>query len=519
MLYKEVSIKSCLVIRVAAMKFSLIQCDVRDGDIAGNVEKIIRSMQAEAARDSRLCIVPAQAICGPLGSLYSCQPDFIYGCRKACEYMASSLASQQALLCAVPARDNGGILISNGNVLDVPANFYFGGERIVIGQSPQALLAENHTACDADFIICMNAMPFAPGDSRHQEDKLCEIARERGAIAAYVNLCGGYGSQIYAGGSAIASAAGCIVARAKAFAEDILAFDSDGKSGRIEPACPDIDAEQWHALVLGVADFVHKSGSKKALLGLSGGMDSALVACIAVEALGPENVTGVLMPSPYTGRESVRDALELAKNLGISTYTLAIEKLMLGFSDCLAPVLDCLPPPENDTTFENLQARIRGTLLMAIANRSGALVLNTGNKSELAMGYNTLYGDTVGAVSVLGDIFKTRVYEIARWYCNMKGKMIIPENIFLRPPSAELRPDQKDADSLPPYEELDATLAELLQANIYKTDLSEISSRMDEARKKIFASAFKRAQSPLPLLVSGLPLGICQSAPDGNYRI
>ncbi|MDE5879972.1 MAG: NAD(+) synthase, partial [Desulfovibrio sp.] len=294
----------------------------------------------------------------------------------------------------------------------------------------------------------------------------------------------------------------------------------------VAPACSGVEESCWRALVLGTRDYVRKCGAARVLLGLSGGMDSALVACVAAEALGPENVTGVLMPSPHTSLASVEDAEALARNLGMETLTVPIAGLMAAFADALGPGLERFPAWPGDVTEENLQARIRGTLVTSLANRARALVLNTGNKSEVAMGYCTLYGDAVGALAVIGDLTKTQVYALGRWLNAWKGRELIPEAIFVKAPSAELRPGQKDTDSLPPYEVLDPLLERLLAPGRSQGEAESGAGGEDAAlaadvRRRLFAAEFKRRQLPPALRVSGVPFGQdgWQAPTAGRYRM
>jgi NAD+ synthase (glutamine-hydrolysing) len=284
---------------------------------------------------------------------------------------------------------------------------------------------------------------------------LAAIAREHHAFVAMVNQVGGNDSLIFDGSSVVLSPAGELISQGASFREDLVYFDT--AAAAVAPIEGDEGADDipatWDALVLGTRDYVCKCGFSKALVGLSGGIDSALVAAIAVEALGAENVLGVGMPSEFSSGGSISDAQELAENLGIRFDLLAIHDVFTAYQRTLEPLF-------NGTPFglaeENLQPRIRGALLMALSNKFGALVLTTGNKSEMSTGYCTLYGDMVGALAVLGDVMKTRVYALAG-YAN-RGREVIPANTIAKPPSAELRPGQRDTDSLPPYEILDPIL-------------------------------------------------------------
>ncbi len=359
-------------------------------------------------------------------------------------------------------------------------------------------------------IINLKPWPFTPMRQISEEADMGRLANVRSAYVLALNLLGGYASQIYTGQSFICAPSGEIMGRAAFCAPDLLLLDNTEAScqrcqenmASISPLPENEDEAIGRALILGIRDFVYRNAQGKAILGLSGGMDSALVACLAKEAIGPQNLTALLMPSPYSSEASVNDAEELARNLGIKSVTLPIALLMAAFERILAPAFALFAPWPGDLSAENIQARIRGVLLMAVANRAQALVLNTGNKSEAAMGYCTLYGDTVGALAVIGDLTKTQVYALGRWYNRWQGREIIPENIFRKEPSAELRPNQKDSDSLPPYARLDPVLEKILApARDYG-----LSQEIAELCPRISSSAFKRRQAPPTLLVSGRPL-------------
>jgi len=302
------------------------------------------------------------------------------------------------------------------------------------------------------IILNISSSPFWHGKMEVRRAMLTALATRHRAMVAIVNQVGANDSLIFDGSSFALNAGGAVMAQAKSFAEDLVVFDTAGPAAAAAPDETDT-AQVWDSLVLGTRDYVRKCGFRKAIIGLSGGIDSALVAAIAVEALGAENVQGVGMPSEFSSEGSVSDAEALAKNLGIAFMVLPVRELYDRFTETLAPGFA-------DTSFglaeENLQPRIRGTLLMALSNKTGGLVLTTGNKSEMAVGYCTLYGDMVGALAVIGDVYKTEVYALSR-YANRDGE-VIPENTLTKPPSAELRPGQKDTDSLPPYDVLDPIL-------------------------------------------------------------
>jgi NAD+ synthase (glutamine-hydrolysing) len=315
------------------------------------------------------------------------------------------------------------------------------------------------------ILLNISASPFWCGKGALRRDMLAAIAREHRAFVVMVNQVGGNDSLIFDGASLVLAPNGEVAAQAASFREDLILFDTASFTGQQSiavpaPVAPPIEdchaddiAATWDALVLGTRDYVRKCGFQKALVGLSGGIDSALVAAIAVDALGAENVLGVGMPSEFSSTGSIDDALALAANLGIRFETVAIKELFEQYRRSLEPLFAGTP---FGLAEENLQSRIRGALLMALSNKFGALVLTTGNKSEMSTGYCTLYGDMVGALAVIGDVFKTRVYALSR-YAN-RTREIIPQATIDKPPSAELRPGQRDTDSLPPYDILDPIL-------------------------------------------------------------
>jgi NAD+ synthase (glutamine-hydrolysing) len=302
-------------------------------------------------------------------------------------------------------------------------------------------------------ILNISASPYWQGKQQVRQSMLAALARRHGAFVAMANQVGGNDSLVFDGTSLVIRPDGEVVAQAASFAEDLIVFDmEDGAAGAVEKPVDEV-AAMWDALVLGTRDYVRKCGFSKVLVGLSGGIDSALVAAMAVEALGKENVIGVGMPTEYSSLGSIEDAKNLAKNLGVRFELLPVHDVFAQFQFLLQPLFKGTP---FGLAEENLQPRIRGTLLMALSNKFGALVLTTGNKSEMSTGYCTLYGDMVGALAVIGDVMKTRVYALSR-YVN-RTKEVIPWETISKPPSAELRPGQQDTDSLPPYEVLDPIL-------------------------------------------------------------
>ena len=323
---------------------------------------------------------------------------------------------------------------------------------------------EAAVAAGAEVLLNLSASPYSLRKQALRRDMLSAIAKKRGLPLVYCNQVGGNDELVFDGRSAVYGPDGAVLAQAAGFAEDVLVADLSAP-GPVTDDEVSSNSDIWQALVLGTRDYLRKCGFTKALLGLSGGIDSAVVAAVAVEALGAANVLGVLMPSPWSSAGSIDDSLALAKNLGMQTRIIPIEPLMQGFDAALSESFAALAPGQGPgTTEENVQSRIRGNLLMALSNKTGALLLTTGNKSELAVGYCTIYGDMSGGFALISDLRKTQVYELARHINGLKGE-VIPENILVKAPSAELRPDQTDQDSLPPYDVLDAILALHLEKN------------------------------------------------------
>ena len=309
-----------------------------------------------------------------------------------------------------------------------------------------------------NFVLNISASPFWLGKRELRRDMLAAIARNQKVPVAMVNQVGGNDSLVFDGSSLVVAPDGRVIAQAKSFEEDLIYFDSQALTGDMHPQVAGEEASAYEALVLGTRDYVHKCGFQRAILGLSGGIDSALTASIAVDALGSENVIGVGMPGPYSSRGSIDDARALAINLKIRFELLSIQEIYEAALRTLAPIFAGMPA---DVTEENVQSRARGLLLMSMSNKLGALVLSTGNKSELAVGYCTLYGDMVGGLAVISDVPKALVYRLSA-YVNSR-RQVIPAATIEKPPSAELRPEQKDSDSLPPYEVLDVILEDYVE--------------------------------------------------------
>jgi NAD+ synthase/NAD+ synthase (glutamine-hydrolysing) len=338
------------------------------------------------------------------------------------------------------------------------------------------------------------------------------IARQYKSPVAMVNQVGGNDQLIFDGSSIVIAPDGTVIAQGKSFEEDLIYVDPATLSGEIHEQIAGEEASAFAALALGVRDYVRKCGFKRVIIGLSGGIDSALTAAIAVEALGAENVMGVGMPSPYSSQGSIDDSRELAANLGIRFELIQISSIFSSYREILKPLFaQCA----EDTTEENIQSRIRGTLLMALSNKYGALVLSTGNKSEIAVGYCTLYGDMAGGLDVLADVPKTMVYRISHYVNSLRPT--IPASTLEKPPSAELRPDQKDSDSLPPYDVLDAVLEDYVEDNRSAAQIAE-ERKLDiqfvnKIVRMVERNEFKRQQAAPTLKISEKAFGMGRRFP------
>lgn len=478
------------------MKIAIAQIDPTVGDFTGNVEKIVAASRRAAGLGARLTVFSELAICGYPPADFLEKPSFLARCRTAVDELAlatGELTTAVLAGIALPAMNDSGkpavnaaVLLDGGKLLleqhkrllpfyDVfDEQRYFDAARTqqvveLVGTRLAVTICEDAWndknfwprrlyAVDPmhelmrerpDVHINLSSSPFWHGKRAVRRSMLAAIAKRDGIPVLMSNQVGGNDSLIFDGSSFALNARGELIAQCASFEEDLVLLDPF-ETQPINPAEEDDTEAAYRALVLGTRDYVRKCGFKKVLVGLSGGIDSALVAAIATEALGAENVTCIGMPSPYSSSGSIDDSRQLAANLGIRFEVIGISDLFTGFTQTLAPLFAGTKP---DTTEENIQPRIRGTLLMALSNKFSALVLTTGNKSEMAVGYCTLYGDMVGALAVIGDLVKTRVYAVCRWL--NREREVIPWPILEKPPSAELFPGQKDTDSLPPYDVLD----------------------------------------------------------------
>jgi NAD+ synthase (glutamine-hydrolysing) len=481
------------------VKLALLQLNPVVGAVDENANRIIEAVRAAANQGAELAVTAELAIAGYLPRDLLLQPSFIQNCWDAVQKIAKALSNSIPVLVGVPLKNvsrvgrplfNAAVLLRGG---EVAATFYktlmptydvfdedryfepgtaaqvleFNGQRLGISicedlwndrdfwSQPRYHTdpIEELAKANVSAIVNLSSSPFIAGKQRLRERMLGAMAAKYKLPILYCNQIGGNDDLVFDGRSLAIDASGQIRARGKAFEEDLVLAELPATGPVVAPDHTEVEEEIWRALVLGTRDYANKCGFKKVLLGLSGGIDSALTAAVAAEALGPANVTGVLMPSPYSSEGSLTDAAALAKNLGIATHTVAIREMMGAFEHQLHPIFGDRPA---DVTEENIQSRIRGVIMMALANKFGALLLTTGNKSELAVGYCTLYGDMNGGLAVIADVPKTMVYRIARWL--NRDKTLIPQASITKAPSAELRPNQTDQDSLPEYDVLDAIL-------------------------------------------------------------
>ena len=410
-------------------------------------------------------------------------------------------------------------------------------EDMWVDPSPVNVMADG----GARLIVNINASPYHQHKVEERAAMITRRIAETSTPLVYVNLVGGQDELVFDGASVVVDASGATIARSKQFAEQVQVADfavaepkpatlpvtmvTDDGSRSIEGLPPKLEPllepleEVWEALVLGARDYVHNNGFTDICFGLSGGIDSAITAAIATDALGPDHVHAVMMPSRYSSDHSLSDSQKLCQNLGIEGRVVPIEPAHKAFLDMLTPEFGTA---EWGLTEENMQSRLRGVILMALANNFGWLVLTTGNKSELAVGYSTLYGDTAGAYAVIKDVWKLQVYELARDFNRRAGREVIPENILSKPPSAELRPDQRDDQSLPPYEILDPMLAEIVEENKTAADLvAEGYDRDTSIRiaRLVDIAEFKRQQTPLGTRITKRAFGKDRRMPITNlYR-
>ncbi len=546
----------------------MCQIDSLVGALDHNVDLAIAALTTATAAGCDVAIFPELAICGypPEDLVY--KPSFVRDNEFALDRFAAATTSTAAVIGYVergqgttigsgfPTLHNSAALCADGEVRgsyrkhQLPnylvfdeMRYFTPGDELplwnIAGATVGVSICEDlwidggpvnqMAAAGAQFILNINASPYYRGKPQRREEIVRQRAVESGVPIAYVNLVGAQDELVFDGGSIVIGSSGDLIARSLLLDEQVTIADFALAPARptdrpptvvsshptksqvglppvVEPMLDPLE-ELFQVLVTATRDYVRNNGFSEICFGLSGGIDSTLVACIAAEALGPDNVHAVLMPSRFSSDHSVSDSEQLAINLGIDYRTIAIEPAHASLLDMLAPSFGDLEP---NVTEENLQSRIRGVLLMALANKFGWLVLTTGNKSETSVGYSTLYGDTAGAFACIKDVWKLTVYELCRWYNDRAGREMIPIHIITKPPSAELRPDQRDDQSLPPYDILDPILIELVENDRTAGDLIAGGADADvvaRLARLVDIAEFKRRQSPLGPRVSNRAFG------------
>jgi NAD+ synthase (glutamine-hydrolysing) len=542
------------------LQLCIAQLNFVVGDMPGNARKIIDAARTAYDQGAKVLITPELAICGYAAEDLLLRPAFMAACDDALKTVARELAGLKGLHVVVGHPEGGGIqsrsvsvtkrfnrasVLCEGQVIasyakqELP-NYQVFDERRYFTQGHEPCVfevdgvkmgllicedawfeapAQSARNAGAQLLLVLNASPFHVGKGLEREVQMGQRVKECGLPLVYAHLVGGQDEVIFEGRSFALNAKAEVVARAPAFQECLQTISVQNNqgpeglqiSGTKVSASNSWEEDLWHALVLGIRDYLGKNGFPGAILGLSGGIDSALVLALAVDALGADNLHAVMMPSPYTADISWIDSREMVKRLGVRYDEIAIAPLFEGFKLALADQFKGLA---EDTTEENIQARVRGTLLMAMSNKTGAIVLTTGNKSEMATGYCTLYGDMAGGFAVIKDVVKTQVFKLAEWRNQNDpygtGRNPIPERIITRPPSAELRADQKDQDSLPPYEVLDAIVQRYMENDEGIQALVADGfdrSDVEKVTRLIKLNEYKRRQSPVGIRVTHRSFG------------
>jgi NAD+ synthetase len=539
------------------MRTALAQINTTVGDFAGNVDLIVHYARCAQERGADLVVFPELALCGyPPRDLVE-KPQFVRRCESELKRLAGLLPDVPAVVGYVrrsgakkgkPVSDAAALLYKGRVVLDyvkmlLPFYDVFDESRYFEPGNSQAVYdlagyrlgiticedawndksfwkkqlytrdpVEETVKAGAKLLLNIASSPYNAEKIQFRCNMLKAIATKHRVAVVYVNHVGGNDQLVFDGTSMAFDAQGELCARAKSFEEDLVIFDTEDGPREIRPAAPSETEEIYEALLLGTRDYVRKCGFQKAIVGLSGGIDSSLVATIAADALGPENVTGVSMPGPYSSPGSIRDAQALAQNLRIDFRVIPMTPIFESFLSALDPAFEGSP---REVTEENIQARIRGNILMALSNKFGALVLSTGNKSELAVGYCTLYGDMAGGLAVIADVPKTMVYKLAH-HVNRSGTRI-PQASIEKPPSAELRPNQTDQDTLPPYDILDAILKAYIEENLCADEIIEKyhldAALVRETIRRVNGAEYKRQQAAPTLKVTAKAFGIGRRFP------
>ncbi|MCP5530967.1 MAG: NAD+ synthase [Opitutaceae bacterium] len=540
------------------MRIGLAQLNTIVGDLPGNRDKILAAYRDLVAQGAELVVFPELIICGypPRDLLFKRR--FVSDIVETLREIAAQIGDVPALIgtvepnpsglgrdyynaaafcqngqvvtttrkCLLPTYDvfdedryfepapQPGVVVLNGRRIgvticeDIWTHPMINTRRLYAGLDPVAQLATEK----CDLMVNLSASPWHHGKGHVRQQLVTDAAKQLGCPVVYVNAVGGNDELIFDGRSVVADATGKVLFGLAAFREACVVVDTVSPQPAIDASFAQEDLKDIHdALVLGLRDYAHKSGFKRALVALSGGIDSALVAVIAAEAFGKENLIGVSLPSAISSQHSRDDARVLAANLGIRFETIAIADAVNACESALGPIFAGRTP---DVTEENIQARIRGVLMMALSNKFGSLLLTTGNKSEVAVGYCTLYGDMAGGLAVISDLFKTQVYALCRWI--NREREIIPWNTIEKPPSAELRPDQKDQDSLPPYDQLDAILRGYIEEGLSSRDLVESGFPVEVVRdivRKVDLNEYKRKQAAPGLKITPLAFGVGRRIP------
>ena len=544
---------------------ALAQINAVVGDLAGNAALLADAARRAHAAGARLMLSPELALTGYPPEDLLLRPSFMERCAATLAELARELAPLEGLRVVVghpapvPGAPElrtrslavarcfnaasvllGGAVVAtyvkrelpNYQVFDERRYFVSGRDvgapPVVVdvdGQRFALLICEDAwfdepaqaaRAAGAQVLCVLNASPFHVDKAAEREERMAVRARAAGCPLLYAHLVGGQDEVVFDGASFALDAEGVVRARAPFFEPALALVDvsPDGQVRGETTPWPAVEEQAWRALVLGVRDYLGKNGFPGAIIGLSGGIDSALVLAVAVDALGADKVRTVMMPSPYTASMSLDDAREMARRLGVRHAEIRIEPMFEAFRRSLAPAFEGLP---EDATEENIQARIRGTLLMALSNKTGAIVLTTGNKSEMATGYCTLYGDMAGGFAVIKDVAKTLVYRLAQWKNRQPVRRadgtigpVIPERIITRAPSAELRPDQTDQDSLPPYDVLDAILGHYMEDDWSVEQIVAAGferSTVERVTHLIKVNEYKRRQAPVGIRITHRAFG------------